>query len=414
LPWEPGWKGGPGRRLSVAGGEENVATEPAKPIGPFPWRPRGDDLLGIVTLFTLNRLLLILVGTSAWGHQIADSNWRGTSRSGIRYALVAEQPLVDMWTRWDSWEYEEIARKGYWYDSNFKPRPYGTIACFPLYPLAIRALGSLLGGRYVIAGLVISNVAALVGLVLLFQWARWWGDRRCAWVAISAAVMFPSGLFWSALYPQSLYFVLSVASLALMLDGRASTACLLASAATATRLEGVALGPALLAIMISRNGGRLGREALWLLITPLGLVSYMAYLYRGWGDPVLFLKIHAYFDRKLSNPIQTLITPLFVKDGIYEDGVMSTYVVGGLLILGLVARLRWPILLYGWLMYLIPLSTGVFISIYRVHLENAPIYLALGLGLRGWWRILACAFIAVSCLYECSMMFGWVMGFFHP
>jgi hypothetical protein len=84
------------------------------------------------------------------------------------------------------------------------------------------------------------------------------------------------------------------------------------------------------------------------------------------------------------------------------------------LILGHLARLRWPILLYGWLMYLIPLCTGVYISIYRVHLVNAPIYLAIGLGLRGWWRVLGIGIIALSALFECSMMFGWVVGVFHP
>jgi hypothetical protein len=285
-----------------------------------------------------------------------------------------------------------------------------------LYPLMIRALGSILGGRYVVAGLIVSNVSAIVGLVLLFQWATWWSDRRCAWATVSMAVAFSPGLFWSALYPQSLYFALSVASLTLMLDGRAAPACLLASAATATRLEGVALIPALLAIMISQNRGRfrVGRDAAWLLVVPLGVGSYMAYLYWGWGDPFLFLRVHALFGRGLSNPLMTLVKPLMEHDGIYVDGVILTYVVGGLLILGHLARLRWPILLYGWLMYLIPLCTGVYVSIYRVHLVNAPIYLAVGLGLRGWWRLLTVGIITVSALYETSMMFGWVAGFFHP
>ena len=91
-----------------------------------------------------------------------------------------------------------------------------------------------------------------------------------------------------------------------------------------------------------------------------------------------------------------------------------TYSVGGMLILGHMARLGRPTLLYGWLLFLIPLCTGVYISIYRVHLVNAPIYLALGLGLRGRWRILACGIVAMSALFECSMMFEWVVGKFRP
>jgi hypothetical protein len=391
-----------------------VAIAPARPISPFPWRPRGGDLLGIVGLFALSRALLVVVGMLAWGYQTPNSAWRGRDRSGIRYSLVPNQPFLDMWTRWDSWEYAEIARNGYWYDFNHKPRPYGTVACFPFYPLMIRPLAWMLGGRYVVAGLVISNASAIAGFVLLFQWATWWGDRRSAWMAVAAAITFPAGLFWSALYPQSLFFALSVASLALMLDGRTAIACLVASAATATRFEGVALGPALLAIMISRSQGRFGWNALWLLVAPLGLVSFMAYLYWRWGDPVLFLRVHALFGRGLSNPLLTLAKPLTESGGLSQDDVILTYVVGGMLILGHMARLGRPILLYGWLLFLIPLCTGVYVSIYRVHLVNAPIYLALGLGLRGRWRILACGIVAMSALFEFWMMYEWVVGIFRP
>lgn len=394
-----------------------MATNEARPpgqamTGRFPWRIRWSDLLGIVGLFAATRVLLVIVGMATWPHQTPRSAWRGVDRSGIRWALVPDAPLLDMWTRWDSWEYDEIARTGYWYDFQHKPRPYGTVACFPGYPMAIRGVSLVLGGRSVLAGLAISNLAAVAGLVLLFQWATWWGDRRCGWVAVAAACCSPAGLFWSALYPQSLYFGLSVGALTLMLDGRTAPACLVAALATATRLEGVALVPALLAIRVSR--GRIGRDVLWLAVAPLGLVAYMAYLYQGWGDPMLFLKVHSLFGRGLSNPLATLARPFQESGGLARDGVLMTYAVAAMLLLGSVARIKWPILLYGWLMFFIPLCTGVYISIYRVHLVNAPIYLALGLGLRGRWRVLAWGVVAASAVFEGVMMSGWVAGYFHP
>ncbi len=172
--------------------------------------------------------------------------------------------------------------------------------------------------------------------------------------------------------------------------------------------------PTLFAIMLSRGRGRLIRDVPWLLVAPLGLAAYMGFLYQGWGDPVLFMKVHSIFGRGLANPLATLVRPLTEPGGLKQDGVVLTYAVGVMLIFGHLARLRWPILLYGWLMYLIPLCTGVYISIYRVHLVNLPIYLALGLGLRGRWRILGWAIMGVSALFECSMMFGWVIGKFRP
>ena len=65
-------------------------------------------------------------------------------------------------------------------------------------------------------------------------------------------------------------------------------------------------------------------------------------------------------------------------------------------------------------LFLIPLCTGVYISIYRIHLVNAPIYLALGMGFRGWWRPLGWVVVGIWALLECSEMFAWVVGLFRP
>ncbi len=383
------------------------------PPGPFTWRPRLGDAAAIVALFALTRALLIGAGVLAWSYPEGSYPWRGKDRSGVRYALAPGQPLVDMWARWDSWEYEEIARQGYWYDFRHQPRPYGTVACFPFYPLVVRAVGLVLGGRYVVGGLVVSNLAALGGFFLLFQWAAWWGDRRAAWVTVASAITFPPGLFWSALYPQSLFFCLTIAAFLLVLRGRVAWASLVGVAVTATRLEGVAILPALLAIHVQRSG-RIDRKALWLAVAPIGLLAYMGYLYARWGDPLLFLRVHALFGRRSTNPLRTLVEPWTRPGGLGDFRVLLTYATGLMLFLGHRARLGWPILLYGWLMFLIPLGTGVYESIYRIHLVNFPIYLALGLGLPGRWRILAwCVVVAFGTL-QAAMMFGWVAGYRYP
>ena len=90
---------------------------------PYRWRPRAGDAAGLVALYALSRAVLVAVGVFAWGGQVRSSTWRGVDPAGVRYALVDDDPYLDMWTRWDSWQYEEIARKGYWYDFDFKPRP---------------------------------------------------------------------------------------------------------------------------------------------------------------------------------------------------------------------------------------------------------------------------------------------------
>jgi Gpi18-like mannosyltransferase len=391
-----------------------TASSPVLGAG-FPWRPRFKDVLGIVGIFFLNRMFLIVVGMVAWNHQIPKSSWRGIDhQTGIRYFLVPDKPLLDMWTRWDSWEYEEIARKGYWYDFNAKPNPYGTVACFPLYPMAVRVVGFALGGRYVVAGLLVANLASIAGFVVLFQWAAWRADRRAAWLTASLAISFPPGLFWSALYPQSLFFVLSIASLAMMYDGRMAGSCLLSALATATRLEAVALIPTLVLIRISQRGWRIGRQSLWFLATPLGLLGYMAYLYERWGDPFLFLKVHAIFGRTLKNPFMTLLIPIQTGEAIDDFVILGSYAVFVVLVLAWFSRVGWPIVIYGWSLFLIPLTSGVYMSIYRVHLVNVAIYLTIGLGLKGGWRRLGWAIVALCTVLQCRMMFEWSNGYFWP
>jgi hypothetical protein len=381
----------------------------------FPWRPRLSDVLGIIGFFFLNRMILILLGMVAWNYQIPKSNWRGVDhQTGIRWFLVPDEPLLDMWTRWDSWEYEEIARKGYWYDFNAEPNPYGTVACFPLYPMAVRAVGLVLGGRYVLAGLLVANLASMVGFVILFQWALWRADRKAAWLTTALAISFPPGLFWSALYPQSLFFALSVGSLAMMLDGRVAGSCLLTALATATRLEAVALIPALVLIRVAHRGWQIGRDLLWFLITPLGLLGYMAYLYGRWGDPLLFLKVHAIFGRGIRNPIMTLLIPIQTGEAIQDSMILGTYAIFVVLVLAAFSRVGWPIVVYGWVLFLIPLASGVYMSIYRVHLVNVAIYLTIGLGLSGRWRWLGWAIVLACTFFQWQMMFGWANGYFLP
>ena len=240
----------------------------ADPPGRFPWRPRLGDVLGIVGGFALDRILLILVGDAGVGPPDPQLELaRGRPPVGHPLFSGAEPAAARHVDAVGFVEYEEIARQGYWFDFDAKPNPYGTVACFPLYPMVVRAVGWLLGGRYVEAGLAVANLASIVGFVLLFQWANWRGGRRAAWLTVASAITFPAGLFWSALYPQSLFFALSIGSLALMLDRRVAGACLVAGLATATRLEAVAIIPALALIRVSQGGWRPVRADLWFLVT---------------------------------------------------------------------------------------------------------------------------------------------------
>src|SRR5256885_12477754 len=71
---------------------------------------------------------------------------------------------VGIWARWDGGWFTHVARDGY-------TDPKTTTAFFPAYPLLVRAMGWLLGGHNVLAGVIVSLLAAAVAFVLLYELA---------------------------------------------------------------------------------------------------------------------------------------------------------------------------------------------------------------------------------------------------
>ncbi len=77
-------------------------------------------------------------------------------------------PVLNMWSRWDSYWYLDIAQHGYQFTPDFP----SNAAFYPLYPMAMRAVHGVLGmhGKndgWIIAGLIVSNVALVVALIYL-------------------------------------------------------------------------------------------------------------------------------------------------------------------------------------------------------------------------------------------------------
>jgi hypothetical protein len=83
---------------------------------------------------------------------------------------------------------------------------------FPAYPLAMRAVGRLLGSRYVLGGMILSFAAFLVALIYLYGLARQWLDHEQTVTALWLLASYPFALFYSAVYTESLYLCAAVAA----------------------------------------------------------------------------------------------------------------------------------------------------------------------------------------------------------
>jgi hypothetical protein len=230
-------------------------------------------------------------------------------------ALVA--PLA----RWDSVWYLTIARFGY---AHIRER----MAFYPLYPGLIHILDWVVRSD-LLAGVLISVVSFAVALVLLHRLVRLDFDTEVADTTVLLLAFCPVSFFFSAVYTESLFLALSVATIYAARRERWLACGLFGFAAALSRNGGIALilpvaviylyGPrAAASAALTRWGGeragwrrlmpryRLSANVLWLALIPAGLGAYVAYLGVRYGDPLAPFRVESVWYRHTTFPLSTV------------------------------------------------------------------------------------------------------------
>jgi hypothetical protein len=349
------------------------------------WRDRlrgGGTALAILALHNLAFYVAALVG--AW----LISN---TGTVNGKPALTGRHMLGMHW-RWDAIHYYSITVGGYTPDPAVVPvdqsDPRGLPAFFPMLPLVIRGVATLLGGlrmpeahpfiaaepRTLLAGILVSHVATLLAFALLFQLIREeTGDEGIARRAVFYAAIFPLAFFYDVPYTEPLFLAASVGAFLAARRRRWLWAGLCVAVASATRPVGILLLPAMaIELVVAWRRGEL-REEDWLraplgmLLGSLGLGLFMLYLWRSTGDPLAFVHGQANFARETVFPHTTLwrslrytLNPeLSSSANSYARTVIHTAITVGFLLVSLVSVRRWrpSYLLYGVLLFAMILAS---------------------------------------------------------
>ncbi len=316
------------------------------------------------------------------------------------------------WANFDGVHYLTIAERGY----------IGTgliQAFFPVYPGMVAGLNVLLHNTLV-SGLIISNLSAwfLVGIWFAFLKQSW--GVRIAWKGVWILLVFPTAFFLGALYSESVFMSLVLMSFLMSGQRRWAWASLAALLASATRVVGVLLVPALLVELWlqetenhpqSRELSQLlpsilktlkakPREICMILASSLGLIAYMVFLYREYHDPLYFLHIQSEFGagRQESLVLYPQVLWRYVKilatyqpfDWKYFTFIMELVAatLGLVSLLWSLKSIRLSYVLFAIGAFIVPTLTGTFSSLPRYLLVCFPVFiwLASTLESRRWLR----------------------------
>lgn len=357
----------------------------------------------VVGLFCAWRILLIVIS------QQADHFLPYAPTFPYAHDLLAQfhQPRwLYSFANFDGVHYLTIVQKGY----------VGTgliQAFFPLYPAIVKG-ATLFGFSNLIAALIVSNGALIAALLALFALARRDFTTRQSWNSVFALLLFPTALFLGSVYNESTFLLLVLLSFLAARRQRWLLAGVLAAGASATRVVGIALVPALL-FEIYQSYATTSLRRLWqrrdfhaffssiievmathkpavvsVLVGALGLLGYMFYLQLTFGDAFYFLHVQSEFGASRSESVVVypqviwryfkILTTAQPFSWSYYTWVLEA-LAGTLGLAGLIAaigRVRASYLVFAFGAFIIPTLTGTFSSMPRYLLVCFPLFLLMG------------------------------------
>ena len=183
--------------------------------------------------------------------------------------------LLGPWQRWDTNWYLHIGMYGYSAGDGSTNFP-------PLYPLMVGVLGRVLLDQYMLAAMLISNLAYIVALVYFYRLTGKLFNTATARRGILFVATFPTAFFLASAYTESLYLALVLAAFYYAEERRWWWVAGLAALASVTRLQGFVLILPLGYMYLEQrrfNWRKIGWDGLALALSSGSLGLYLAYVY---------------------------------------------------------------------------------------------------------------------------------------
>lgn len=290
--------------------------------------------------------------------------------------LLKESQLPHfLWSfgNFDGVHYLRIAQDGYAYQF--------TQAFFPLYPILIKIVSYVTFGNFLIAALLISNASFLAGLLIFYRLVTKIYNAKIAFWSVLFLLSFPTSFYFGSVYTEGIFFLITVSAFYLFARDKILWASVIGSFASATRLIGLFLAPALIKNFKIKN-------ITPLIIVPIGLVIYMIYLKLAFNNPFYFLTAQSIWGQERSTSEVILLPQVFwryLKIFATTEGLVlanaalefiATVFALWLLIVG-AKKINRNWLIFASLAIVVPTLTGTLASMPRYVLMAFPMYIIL-------------------------------------
>jgi hypothetical protein len=198
---------------------------------------------------------------------------------------------------WDDKIYLGIIQYGY--DQHPDLQGYANYAFFPLYPLIVKLFTLSTHIPAVISGQLLSNLFLLLSLKLFYDLTKIYYDELTARYAALLLAISPFNIYFVSIYTESLFLFLCLGCWHAALKREWYWAGLIGALMSATRPTGILIILPMLWFIIDdyRMHKKFSKNYLWILLMPLGLLTFMAYLGHHVGDPFAFKHIQTAWGR---------------------------------------------------------------------------------------------------------------------
>lgn len=239
-------------------------------------------------------------------------NWFGKGFFDLAFSSLA---------KWDAQHYLAIAFDGYVEGHAGLPPADTRPAFFPLYPGAVHLLSGFGANPAVvlIAAYAVSLACFFGALVLLHRLTTIELGERYTRPTLMLLAFFPTAFFFGIPYSESMFLLLAVGAFLAARTGHWAIAGIVLALASATRVPGLLL--VIPVALLYLYGPRADREptasprgrlwprhriepsAAWLLLAPVGLAAFSAYLHFAVGNAFAWNDAQAVFGRHTVDPL---------------------------------------------------------------------------------------------------------------